>query len=143
MELIMNKKTSQDIFSTISHIIAECVAIDRQKIALTSRLINDLGMDSLDFLDVVFAVEKKFSIKFRNGEFERLLRMDFLQENSATDGHVPATELQRMKPYLPAMATVDPHEKITPVQLFGYITVESLVIATGELLNTETEAGAV
>lgn len=136
----MNQDTSQDIFTSISHIIAECVATDQRKIQSTSRLINDLSMDSLDFLDVVFAVEKKFDIKFRHGEFERLLRLDFLHENNEGDGYVATSELERMKPYLPALALTGANEKLTPIQLFSFITVESLIIATQELLDSKVGA---
>jgi acyl carrier protein len=50
-------------FETVSGIISETCDIPREKITPESHAINDLGIDSLDFLDVAFAIDKAFSIK--------------------------------------------------------------------------------
>jgi acyl carrier protein len=50
-------------FDTIAGIIAETCDIPRDKITPESHAINDLGIDSLDFLDVAFAIDKAFGIK--------------------------------------------------------------------------------
>ena len=50
-------------FETVAGIISETCDIPREKIAPESHAINDLGIDSLDFLDVAFAIEKSFGIK--------------------------------------------------------------------------------
>ena len=53
----------QETFDVVAGIIAEVSSIDRTTIAPESHAINDLGIDSLDFLDVTFAIDKKFGIK--------------------------------------------------------------------------------
>jgi acyl carrier protein len=50
-------------FDTIADIIADVCNVDRDKISPESHVINDLGIDSLDFLDVTFAIDKSFGIK--------------------------------------------------------------------------------
>jgi acyl carrier protein len=50
-------------FDTVSNIIAETCDIPRENIKPESHAINDLGIDSLDFLDVAFAIDKTFGIK--------------------------------------------------------------------------------
>ena len=50
-------------FDTVSNIIAETCDIARENIKPQSHAINDLGIDSLDFLDVAFAIDKTFGIK--------------------------------------------------------------------------------
>ena len=50
-------------FDTIANIIAETCDIPRDSITPESHAINDLGIDSLDFLDIVFAIDKEFGIK--------------------------------------------------------------------------------
>ncbi|MCS6892169.1 MAG: acyl carrier protein [Rhodovarius sp.] len=54
---------SADTFARIADIIAETANIDRAKITPQAHVINDLGIDSLDFLDIVFAIDKAFGIK--------------------------------------------------------------------------------
>jgi acyl carrier protein len=50
-------------FDTIANIIAETCDIPRDTIKPESHAINDLGIDSLDFLDIAFAIDKAFGIK--------------------------------------------------------------------------------
>jgi acyl carrier protein len=50
-------------FDAVATIIAETCDIPRDTIKLESHAINDLGIDSLDFLDVAFAIDKAFGIK--------------------------------------------------------------------------------
>jgi acyl carrier protein len=50
-------------FDTIANIIAETCDIPRDSITPESHAINDLGIDSLDFLDIAFAIDKAFGIK--------------------------------------------------------------------------------
>jgi acyl carrier protein len=50
-------------FDTVAGIIADTCDIERDKITPESHAINDLGIDSLDFLDVAFAIDKAFGIK--------------------------------------------------------------------------------
>lgn len=50
-------------FDKVADIIAETSEIDRDSITHDSHTIDDLGIDSLDFLDIVFAIDKAFAIK--------------------------------------------------------------------------------
>ncbi len=50
-------------FDTVAGIISETCDIPRNSITPESHAINDLGIDSLDFLDVAFAIDKAFGIK--------------------------------------------------------------------------------
>jgi len=50
-------------FDTVADIIAETCDIPRDEIKPESHAINDLEIDSLDFLDIAFAIDKAFGIK--------------------------------------------------------------------------------
>jgi acyl carrier protein len=50
-------------FDTVANIIAETCDIPRETITPESHAIEDLGIDSLDFLDIAFAIDKAFGIK--------------------------------------------------------------------------------
>ena len=50
-------------FDQVANIIAETCDISRDTITPESHAIDDLGIDSLDFLDIVFAIDKEFGIK--------------------------------------------------------------------------------
>ena len=50
-------------FDTVADIISETCDIPRDDITPESHVIDDLGIDSLDFLDIAFAIDKAFGIK--------------------------------------------------------------------------------
>ena len=50
-------------FDKVADIIAETCDIPRDNIKPESHAINDLEIDSLDFLDIAFAIDKTFGIK--------------------------------------------------------------------------------
>jgi acyl carrier protein len=56
-------KAMSSTFDKVADIIAETSEIDRDTITPESHTIDDLGIDSLDFLDIVFAIDKEFGIK--------------------------------------------------------------------------------
>jgi len=53
----------ESTFDTVANIISETCDIPRDTIKPESHAINDLGIDSLDFLDIAFAIDKAFGIK--------------------------------------------------------------------------------
>ncbi len=50
-------------FDTVATIISETCDIPRENIKPESHAMDDLGIDSLDFLDIAFAIDKAFGIK--------------------------------------------------------------------------------
>lgn len=50
-------------FETVAAIISDTSDIPLEEITPESNAIEDLGIDSLDFLDIAFAVDKAFGIK--------------------------------------------------------------------------------
>jgi acyl carrier protein len=56
-------RTVPTTFEKVAKIIADTSEIDINTITPESHTIDDLGIDSLDFLDIVFAIDKEFGIK--------------------------------------------------------------------------------
>jgi acyl carrier protein len=61
--LIVVGGNMSEVFDEIADIIATTSEVDRDSIQPDSHIVDDLQIDSLDFLDIVFAIDKKFSIK--------------------------------------------------------------------------------
>ncbi len=58
----------EEIIKSVNTIISQALKVDEPKIHLNSSLIKDLGAESIDFLDIVFRLEKAFKIKIPKGE---------------------------------------------------------------------------
>ena len=114
------------ILATIGEMLADSLAVDAATIGAESRLIDDLGMDSLDFVELVFSLERRFGVKMRSAELDALLRAEF-EPGQLVDGKFLApAELDRFAEWLPGIAAAPDRALVEPSHLYGYITVESL-----------------
>ena len=89
----------QGIIKNVKQIIAQALKVEETKVNLESSLIKDLGAESIDFLDIVFRLEKTFKIKIPKGELfpEKLLTdTRFVQ-----DGKVTAFGIDELKKRIP------------------------------------------
>ena len=80
---------SQDeIFQKVSATLVEALNVDEEEIKPTSTLQGDLGAESIDFLDIVFRLEREFGIKIpRNELFPESIFQgdpDFVQNGKVT-----------------------------------------------------------
>ena len=68
------------VYPKVKTIIADVLVLDEKEVTLSSRLIADLGAESIDFLDLVFQLEKEFSIKIPRGQLEKNARGDLTEQ---------------------------------------------------------------
>lgn len=60
--------TRQEIEETVKNFLAEELELNGDNIKPEARLKEDIGIDSLDFVDIVVIVEKKFGVKIKPEE---------------------------------------------------------------------------
>jgi acyl carrier protein len=89
-----------EIFSKVSATLVEALNVDEDDIKPTSTLQGDLGAESIDFLDIVFRLEREFGIKIPRGELfpESIFQGDpeFVQ-----NGRVTEKGLQELRARMP------------------------------------------
>jgi acyl carrier protein len=57
-----------DVFGKVKEVLVDALGVDDDEIKEDATLTGDLGAESIDFLDIVFRLEKTFSIKIPRGE---------------------------------------------------------------------------
>jgi acyl carrier protein len=88
------------VYPKVREIIADVLVIDEEEVSLNSRLISELGAESIDFLDLVFQLEKEFSIKIPRGQLEKNARGDLAEAEFEKGGVLTAQGMQALKNYL-------------------------------------------
>src|SRR5438270_8954686 len=93
--------TQEEIYTKVSATLVEALNVDEEEIQPTSTLQGDLGAESIDFLDIVFRLEREFAIKIPRGELfpESVFQGDpeFVREGRVTDKGL--SELRSRMPY--------------------------------------------
>lgn len=92
--------TVEQVYPQVRTIIADVLVIDEDEVALSSRLIDDLGAESIDFLDLVFQLEKEFDIKIPRGQLEKNARGSLSEEEFEQGGVLTEKGMQALKHYL-------------------------------------------
>ncbi len=68
--------TRTEIEETVRQILIEELEIEPEKIAMDARMKEDVGIDSLDFVDIVVIVDKKFGFKIQPEEMKGVVTLN-------------------------------------------------------------------
>lgn len=90
----------ESVYPKVRTIIADVLVLDEAEVTLNSRLIGDLGAESIDFLDLVFQLEKEFEIKIPRGQLEKNARGELSEEEFEQNGVLTAAGMQALRNYL-------------------------------------------
>jgi acyl carrier protein len=108
-------------------LVAECLARDLAEVQPQSRLITDLGADSLDFVDLIFTFEKRFGVRIRETDLNLTSRPDVSGPNAGAGGEfLPAETVARLQAWLPELAAAPDLSQVRPAQVLPLVTVAAL-----------------
>lgn len=131
----------QTTFEKIQDIIAEALYCDKEQVTRDANLMADLGAESIDFLDIIFRLEKSFGIKLPKGDIELRARGDLAEGEFEIHGTLQEKGLARLRAIMPE---VDPNRIKTGLRvkdiptLFSVATFERMVL---ERLSDSAPAG--
>jgi len=92
--------TETEVFEIVKETLVEALALDDDEVTAGATLTGDLGAESIDFLDIVFRLEKSFDIKIPRGELfpdNIVNNPDFVKDGSLTEAGL--TELKTRMPH--------------------------------------------
>jgi acyl carrier protein len=73
----MATMTRDDIYKKVQTVLVDALGVDEDEVTPQAVIRDDLGAESIDFLDIIFRLEKAFGIKIPRGEM--------MPENLAND----------------------------------------------------------
>jgi acyl carrier protein len=91
----------RDIHAKVAIVLVQALGVDEDDVIPSATLQGDLGAESIDFLDIVFRLEREFGIKIPRGELfpDSILgdQADLVHEGKVTDRGM--VELRSRMPY--------------------------------------------
>src|SRR4051794_38575035 len=121
-----SKDEVQKTEQTVREVVAEALARDVSEVKLESILMDELGAESLDFLDIVFKLERAFDIQITRGEMERAARGTMSDEEFAPGGVISEAGLTRLQELMPeASHRIQPG--LRPAQILSLFSVRTFV----------------
>lgn len=92
--------TRDEIFSRVKTVLIEALSVDEEDVTPDAVIRDDLGAESIDFLDIQFRLEKEFGIKIPKGEMmpeDLASAAEFVQAGKLTQAGID--ELKRRMPH--------------------------------------------
>ncbi len=118
--------SGEDVGMLVCQAVAEALGRPASGVRLDSNLMEDLDAESLDFLDIVFKLERRFGIQITRGELERAARGEMTDEEFAPGGVISPAGLDRLRELMP-----DARERIRPglrpMQILTLFSVQTFV----------------
>jgi acyl carrier protein len=89
----------EEIYKKVQGFLVDALGVDEEEVTPTAVIKDDLGAESIDFLDIVFRLEKAFGIKIPRGEMmpENLAN----DPNVVQDGKITPTGIEELKKRMP------------------------------------------
>ena len=126
--------TKDEVFKKVQSALVEALGVDEEEVTATATMVGDLGAESIDFLDIVFRLEKAFAIEIPRSE---LFPEDILTNAEyVKDGKVTSTGVSELKKRMP-FADLTKFESNPVVQDFG-----NLLTVSDLCRYVETKVGA-
>ncbi len=90
----------EDIMERVQGVLVDALGVDDDEVTPQATLMGDLGAESIDFLDIVFRLEKAFGIKIPR---EELFPAETLMNNPefVADGKLTEKGLNELKTKMP------------------------------------------
>lgn len=117
--------TQDQVFEKVQEVLVDALGVDEDEVSGDAKLTDDLGAESIDFLDIVFRLEKAFGIKISQGE---LFPDNVLQDPEyVQDGKVTDKGLEELKKRLPHADFSDFEQDPDVNKVGGIFTVDAVV----------------
>lgn len=116
--------TQEEVFGKVQEVLVDALGVDDDEVNSDAKLVADLGAESIDFLDIVFRLEKAFGIKIEQSE---LFPDNVLNDPQyVVDGKVTDNGMQELRRRLPH-TSLDEFDKNRSVDDFSNVfTVDAI-----------------
>ncbi len=114
-----------EIFEKVKNCLVDALGVDDDEVTPTASIMGDLGAESIDWLDIVFKLEKAFGIKISQSELspeDILTSTEYVQ-----DGKVNAAGLDKLKQRMPFLDLTKFVANPAVNEFSGLLTVQDMV----------------
>ncbi|HTT36361.1 MAG TPA: phosphopantetheine-binding protein [Burkholderiales bacterium] len=109
----ISKEEIMAVYPTVAKIIADALGCDVERVTLDVPLIEGLDAESIDFLDLVFRLERAFKVKIPRGKIVEDARGDLPESDFEQKGIVTEAGMQRLREFL---SEVPPERFTSPMK---------------------------
>jgi len=118
----------EDVFEKVKDSLVDSCGIERNEIDLDKTLMDDLGIDSIDLIDLVYTLEKQYAISIEIGEFAKMAAKELGDVPFEKDSVITEGGLELLKEWIGESQHKNIQKGMTVQQIPFLFTVQSICI---------------
>lgn len=129
--LVAPTPANPEVFEKVRQTFVDALGVESVEVILEARVIDDLGAESLDFLDIAYRLEQSFKIKIPRGEVKAKSQEGLAADEWEKDGMLTEKALAKLREVMPEIdpAEIKPGLKAKDIpRLFTVATFYNMVV---------------
>ena len=121
-------ETNTELYEKVRDCVAEALALDLDEISPESTLLDELGAESIDLLDILFRIDRATGVKVQSDELASYVQGGIPDEEFGDEDADVITPkgMEQLKKVMPQIAEKDLDGKLSPEDVMSHFTVANL-----------------
>ena len=121
-------ETNTELYEKVRDCVAEALALDLDEISPESTLLDELGAESIDLLDILFRIDRATGVKIQSDELASYVQGGIPDEEFGDEDADVITPkgMDQLKKVMPQIAEKDLDGKLSPEDVMSHFTVANL-----------------
>lgn len=116
----------EEVFEKVSEVIVDASDVEADEISLEKRLIDDLDIDSIDMMELIYSIEKIYGVELEIGDFEGAMNREMNGVPFAKDNIITEEGLEKLRELMPEVDQSKIQPGLAVYNVPFLFTVESL-----------------
>jgi acyl carrier protein len=124
----MTQMTTQELYDVVHPAVAEALGLDDDEVTPEATLMDELGAESIDLLDILFRIERATGIKIQAADLSDHVQGGIPDEEFGDENEIITPKgLAQLKKVMPQLDTEELAGKLKAEQVMSHFTVQNLV----------------
>ncbi len=117
-----------DIYTAVQEAVAEALGLDEDEVTPDATLLDDLGAESIDLLDILFRLERSVGVKIQAADLADYVQGGIPDDEFGDENEIITPKgMEQLKKVMPQLADADLDGKLEADQVMSHFTVQNLV----------------
>jgi acyl carrier protein len=125
--------TNEEVYEAVSTSVAEALGVDEDEVTPAATLMDELGAESIDLLDILFRIERSIGVKIQAADLSEYVQGGIPDEEFGDENEIITPKgLAQLKKVMPQLDIEALAGKLQAESVMGHFTVENLATLVTE-----------
>lgn len=129
---------NEEFYPQVREAVAEALGLDEDEVTPAATLLDELGAESIDLLDMLFRLERTTGVKIQASDLADYVQGGIPDEEFGDEAKdvITPVGMAQLKTVMPQLNALDLDGKLPPDKVMSYFTVQNLVDLVGSRVAT-------